>query len=372
MPIRAIKGKKGVRYQVYLRYKDPLGITSTHYKGGFETKSEAKFYEATKLNEIKEYGTIYDDCTITVDELYHEYMDKIGTKQYRPATIRNYKGTYRNWIKPYIKNRRINTLDYRDLQKFINNQKTYAKAFNAKKLLNILFKYAIRCHYIKENPLQYVNLDAFDKKRTKEDYLPTHEEFDLIVDDILNQSLNNDYRYFFLEACVICLMLGYYQGLRISEAMGMLREDIDLENNVIHVRHRTEYYDLKTRDFYIVDQLKNYSSKADLPIAPPLKVYLEKWFERNPYDYVVCDIEGNLVNPNTINDNLYQACKRLGIPRIHFHSLRHAFTTNLVMNGTNPKIVQRLTRHGNISTTLNIYTHVNVDDLQDAISLTFD
>ena len=42
------------------------------------------------------------------------------------------------------------------------------------------------------------------------------------------------------------------------------------------------------------------------------------------------------------------------------------------MNGINPKIVQKLTRHGNIATTLNIYTHVNTDDLQEAISKTFD
>ena len=89
MPIRTLKRKKGISYQVYLKYKDPLGITSTHYKGGFKTKSDAKFYEAAKLNEIKEYGTIYDDCTITVDQLYHEYMEKIGQKQYRPATLRN-------------------------------------------------------------------------------------------------------------------------------------------------------------------------------------------------------------------------------------------------------------------------------------------
>ena len=61
---------------------------------------------------------------------------------------------------------------------------------------------------------------------------------------------------------------------------------------------------------------------------------------------------------------MYQ--KKLDIP-FHFHALRHNFTTNLINNGVKPNIVKELVRHGDIATTLGIYTHVNNDDLSKTI-----
>ena len=42
----------------------------------------------------------------------------------------------------------------------------------------------------------------------------------------------------------------------------------------------------------------------------------------------------------------------------HFHTLRHTYTTNLPSNDVQPKDVQELLGHSNISTTMNVYVHV--------------
>jgi site-specific recombinase XerD len=41
----------------------------------------------------------------------------------------------------------------------------------------------------------------------------------------------------------------------------------------------------------------------------------------------------------------------------HFHMLRHTYTSNLLSNGANPKEVQELLGHSDVSTTMNIYAH---------------
>lgn len=46
-----------------------------------------------------------------------------------------------------------------------------------------------------------------------------------------------------------------------------------------------------------------------------------------------------------------------GLEGIHFHQLRHTFTSNLLSNGAAPKDAQELMGHADVSTTMNIYAH---------------
>jgi integrase len=55
-----------------------------------------------------------------------------------------------------------------------------------------------------------------------------------------------------------------------------------------------------------------------------------------------------------------------GLPRSFcFHDLRHTWATLLLRQGVNPKFVQELLGHADISLTLNIYSHV-LPDMGDA------
>jgi len=47
-----------------------------------------------------------------------------------------------------------------------------------------------------------------------------------------------------------------------------------------------------------------------------------------------------------------------GLPQIPFHCLRHTFATLMMFNG-HPKVVQEMLRHSQVSTTLDIYSHVS-------------
>ncbi len=52
------------------------------------------------------------------------------------------------------------------------------------------------------------------------------------------------------------------------------------------------------------------------------------------------------------------------LPNVTPHICRHTFATNMARSGMNPKSLQILMGHADISTTLNIYTHLGFDDVQ--------
>ncbi len=59
---------------------------------------------------------------------------------------------------------------------------------------------------------------------------------------------------------------------------------------------------------------------------------------------------------------LPELLRRAGLPQtIRFHDLRHTCATLLLRQGVNPKFVQDLLRHGDVSLTLNVYSHVLPD-----------
>ena len=59
--------------------------------------------------------------------------------------------------------------------------------------------------------------------------------------------------------------------------------------------------------------------------------------------------------------------KRAGLKEIRFHDLRHTFATLMLEQGENPKVVQEILGHSQISLTLDTYSHVLLDIQKEAI-----
>jgi len=69
-----------------------------------------------------------------------------------------------------------------------------------------------------------------------------------------------------------------------------------------------------------------------------------------------------------VEDHLRPAVVKAGVlkegekVRFGFHNLRHSLATYLVRKGTDVKTVQKMLRHGDVSTTLGIYAHSMSED----------
>ena len=172
------------------------------------------------------------------------------------------------------------------------------------------------------------------------------------------------------DSIAIALYIGYYSGLRISEVLALEKSDFDFTNNEIHITKQLDCVGKRTSEIHITTVMKTNSSNAVIPLAEPLKEILMDWFEVNPYDHVICDVEGNYIHVETLKLAINKTCKKMGI-YFHFHMLRHTFISNLANNGISPQIAKELARHSRIETTMDIYTHVNEDSQKQAINAVF-
>ena len=57
----------------------------------------------------------------------------------------------------------------------------------------------------------------------------------------------------------------------------------------------------------------------------------------------------------------YNKIYRIQMPKVTPHVCRHTFCSNMAKSGMNPKTLQYIMGHSDISVTLNTYTHVNID-----------
>jgi len=345
------KAKNGYVYEVYFPYKQN-GITERYSKSGFKTKKEAQEHEALTLASLKENGSIKKEINKTLNEVFSEFVE-IGSTNYQINTITTMKKNYEAHIKNKLGQLPINKIDYALLQKYFNSRADSSIGVNknVKKVINCAMNYAIKANYITINPISLVDISGIDKTKDKEKIL-LNTEIDTIIEE-LNKT--NDFTY---QAYAIAIQIGRYTGLRISEVFALEKSDIDFENDTIDVNKKLIYQNLKKDQLYYTNQMKSKSSKAVIPLANILKNILVPWFNKNPYDKAVCDIEGNYIHPSCFNLQVKKICMRFNI-YFHFHMLRHTFATTLATNNVDIKTTQELMRHSNFNTTMNIYTHIN-------------
>lgn len=77
------------------------------------------------------------------------------------------------------------------------------------------------------------------------------------------------------------------------------------------------------------------------------------------HDLVFCQANGKPLHAgNLARGDFRRIAKRAGLPRIRFHDLRHAHATQLLRQGTHPKVVQERLGHSTPAFTLAVYSHV--------------
>ena len=360
--IASKKAKNGYTYKVTFKYKDN-GITSTYSKSGFLTKKEAQEHETLVKAQIKEYGGIKKECNKTLNDVYKEWK-KTESKNYALHTIETYSYLYKKYAFETLGKKKITLIKHKELQKFFNDlEKSQSVCENLRKVVRNIFIFAIKNEYIETDPGQYIKISNKKSSKEKNEYLK-HDDYLKII----NALKNDEFRY---KSLAIAIEISYHTGLRISEAFALHKKDFDFDNNTLIVNKQIQSQKgIKKEDYQATPYLKTSSSYATVPIAYQLKKELLEWFKINPYERVVCDTDGNYLCVYNANAQIKKKISHLNIS-FHFHMLRHTFITNLYLNNTDLKTAQKLARHKDIKTTLNIYTHIQEDNKINVINDVF-
>ena len=67
--------------------------------------------------------------------------------------------------------------------------------------------------------------------------------------------------------------------------------------------------------------------------------------------------------PRTFRSYYQKLIKKLGLPNLKFHGLRHSFATRCIENGVQPKTLQKILGHSTIGVTMDLYVHVTDEQL---------
>ncbi len=164
-------------------------------------------------------------------------------------------------------------------------------------------------------------------------------------------------------------------GMRIGEICALTWEDIDTDSGVINVRQTIQRIyiieDGKRRTELILDTPKTKNSIREIPISKDLLRIL-KPFKKivNPTFFVLTN-DAKPTEPRTYRSYYKNLMKELKMPELKFHGLRHSFATRCIESNCDYKTVSVLLGHSNISTTLNLYVHPNMEQKKKAIEQMF-
>ena len=173
-----------------------------------------------------------------------------------------------------------------------------------------------------------------------------------------------------IDAMLSCIDLSSNEGHRNRAMMEMLY------GSGLRVSELTE---LKRSSIYLDEDYMLINGKGSkqrlVPISPVAKKWFEYWLEERSHwkidpkatDYAFVNRYGRPLTRAMVFTIIKRLAVEAGIHKVVSpHTLRHSFATHLLQNGADLRIIQQLLGHESLATT-EIYTHVNVQDLRQAI-----
>ena len=201
--------------------------------------------------------------------------------------------------------------------------------------------------------------------RTEFIYLPkktTLSENRLLVDseqNILTKNLMGN-----LDLTSIGILLSAATGIRIGELCALKWSDFDFEKSTVTVNRTMQR--IRNRDGQgtkiIITSPKSRTSVREIPIPEFLKNTLSK-IRTNADSYVLSGTS-KLVEPRTMQYRFKNILKKLNLPQVNFHSLRHMFATKCVALGIDVKTLSEILGHSSVKITLDRYVHSSMERKQ--------
>lgn len=164
-------------------------------------------------------------------------------------------------------------------------------------------------------------------------------------------------------------------GLRIGEICGLKWSDINADNGTITVNRTIErIYIVEGERKYtelLINTPKTKNSCREIPINKELLSMVKPLKKVVNEDFYVLTNEEKPTEPRTYRNYYHRLMSRLGIPRLKYHGLRHSFATRCIESNCDYKTVSVLLGHANITTTLNLYVHPNMEQKKKCIAKMF-
>lgn len=370
------------------RYTDENGERKTITASTIEKLREKE----KEVVENKVRGVRSDTRNITVNAVFKEWREL--KRSITDHTMANYVWLYEQYIESRFGRIKVGMITNADIRKFYNSLYddrglSMSTINNIHVVLNHALQYAVEQRYIDRNPAANSIKDLNrahnnDGKKHKALTIPEQKRF---------LEFMHHHPTYGRWYPIFATILG--AGMRVGEAAGLRWCDVDIEKGIIDANHAIKFYkevgtnktsftagapktQAGVRKILMVDYVKEalieqreYLDKAGIRCNVVINGYTDFIFlNRNGAPYHQAGL--NTALRRIIRDANYDAIDRDDgtplLPNFTCHSLRTTFCTRLVEAGVNIRVVMELMGHQNIQTTMNIYTTVNPDWMNEQVS----
>jgi integrase len=315
-------------------------------------QQQANDRAAEMLRSLRLSGQRTVPTVMWVVEQYRiEKMSKL-----RLSTQKAAESWLKNYVGPVWGKARVTDLQPRPVELWLESLPLAPKTRgHIRELMHRLVDFAMWCGAIPvgTNPISLVTVRGSSKRRKQPRSL-TVEEF-----HTLSSHLSEPFRT--MAIVQLCL------GLRVSELLALRWKDVDWIGSKLSVEHGIVCQHL--------DSVKTEGSRKTMVLDPQLFSVLSKWKQTTEFreegDWVFASPVklGRLpISYTGYKRILQRAATAAGIGRIGTHAFRHTYRSWLDAVGTAITVQQKLMRHADIQTTINIYGDVVTDEMKQASS----
>ena len=354
-------------------------------KGGFATEDEA-FDAGVKAYADWKSGNIgITSEKVKLRNYLASWLENVVRPNVKRTTYSSYHDAVHSRIAPHLGDAYLQELRPRDIDLWVKELAreglSQGTIRQTKAALSTALKHAIYpAELITANPTVGIHIPRTAPRKVVERTVITPAQFAAI-------DVNNKY--------YPLLKILYHTGLRISEALGLTWDDIDLETGAVSIsrqRIQAGYFDTpktatSARTFYAdalllsyLRALKKEQTKDELRFGQAYQIA----YESNDADRVFILLPKRLspsipaerrpllcVHPTGIpyaHENVRYALYRLGL---NSHSFRHTHATRLIESGAKPVDVAARLGHADATITQNLYAH-DTDDMQQETARIFE
>lgn len=171
-------------------------------------------------------------------------------------------------------------------------------------------------------------------------------------------------------------------GLRISEFVGLTKSDIDFKNIKINVDHQLQRYN---GIGYKIVEPKTESGVRQIPMTEEVAECFKRIIQNRvksktepmidgQVGFIFLDKDGRLMVAMHWEKYFQHICEKYNsiykvqMPKVTPHVCRHTFCSRMAAARMNPKTLQYIMGHSDISVTLNVYTHLGFDEASEEIN----
>ena len=326
--VTKLRGKRRKSWAVRISYQNDTGVMKRKYLGYFETKKEAQevLYNYNK-NPLLFSGKTFKEISYL---WFTSVKEKLTISSIKKIEIILKFFTILNEYK-------ISDIKLFQLQKIFDEMTfSYNYKGNCKSVLNRIFDFAVKNDFIESNKVKFVELGK--KNIVIERKIFTKNEINILWK---NLEIKNVY----------LILILIYTGMRVGELLNLKVADVDLCNKVIYIRKSKT--DAGVRTIPIPDKM--------------LSLFTDNICYEN--EYFIFTKTFNQMSYMSFRYIFESILRKVGLQKHTIHDTRHTFATLLNNADANKTSIIKLIGHSDFSTTENVYTHKDIEELRKAINL---